>query len=98
MESRSVRGSSWPGPGVVGPGAHGVEAHIGEPVAQGAAAMALALVGEREVVVRVGVLRHQGNGSLVGGDGVGQALHLVEHVAQVEEGQRVLGVGSVARR
>ena len=79
--------------GVGSPGADGVEADVGEPVTEGAAAVALALVGEGQVVVRVGVLRDEGDGALVGGNRVGQPLELVEHVAEVEEGERVLGVG-----
>jgi len=55
--------------------------------------MALALEGEREVVVRVGVLRHEMNRALVGGDGLGQALQLIEDVAEIEEGEGVVGIG-----
>jgi len=67
-------------------------------VAQRAAAMALALVGEGKVVVRIGVLRDERDGALVGGDGVVEALHLVEDIAEIEEGEGVLGSASVARR
>src|SRR5580704_7471017 len=56
------------------PGSDRVEPHIGQPMAQGAAAMSLALVGQGEVVMCVGVLRHQRDGALVGRDGVGQPL------------------------
>jgi len=44
--------------------------------------MALTLVARAEVVVRVGVLRDERDGALVGGDGVVEALHLVEHIAR----------------
>jgi len=69
-------------------------ADVGEPVAEGAAAMSLALVGEGEVVVRVGVLRDEGDGALVGGDGVRSGrLSSSSTFAEVEEGEGVLGVG-----
>ena len=61
-------------------------------MAQGAAALAHAFMGERQVVVSVGVLRYELNGALVGGDRFGQALQLVQHIAQVEKSQRVVGV------
>jgi hypothetical protein len=79
--------------GMVGPGTDGVEADVGEPVAEGAATVALALVGEGEVVVGVGVLGDEGDGLLVGLGGFGETLHLVEDVAEVEEGEGIFGIG-----
>ena len=78
---------------VLRPWADGVEPHVREPVPQRAPALSLSLVGERQVVVRVGVLRNQCDGLLVGGGCFGQPLHLVEHIAQIEERERILGVG-----
>ena len=77
---------------MLGPGAAGVEAHIGLPVAQGEAAFAFALVGEGQVVVGIGIARGENDGLAVGGDRFFEALQLVEDVAEVEEGQDVGGV------
>src|SRR6185437_704420 len=67
--------------GVRGPGSNGIEADVFEPVTKGAPAMALPLLREREVVMRVGVLRYEVDGAFVSGDRLGQALELVEHIA-----------------
>jgi hypothetical protein len=75
------------------PWADGVESHVGEPVAQGSPALALTLVCEGKIVVRVGILGDQRDGFLIGGSRLSQSLHLIKHVAEVEECERVLGVG-----
>ncbi len=59
---------------------------------EGAAAFALTLECEGEVVMCVGVLRDQGDGLTIGFDGLVEALHLVEDVAEIEEGEGVAGV------
>ena len=41
----------------------------------------------------VGVARREGDGLAVGGDGFVEALKLVEHVAEIEVGQHISGVG-----
>ena len=62
-------------------------------MAQRAAALALSLVGERKVVVRIGVVGNERDGALVGAERIRKALHLVEDVAQVDEGEGILGIG-----
>ena len=79
--------------GVVRPGADGVELEVAHPVAEGLAALVLALIGQRQVVVGVGVPGSEANGGTVGVNGLAEPLQLVEHVAQIEEGQRVVRIG-----
>src|ERR1017187_8752050 len=74
---------------MLGPGAALVEPGIGLPVAQCGAGLALALVSEGQVIVGVGIARRQGYRLKVGSNGLLWPLHLVEHVAQIEEGQHV---------
>ena len=62
-------------------------------MAEGLAALVLALIGERQVVVGVGVSGSEPNGGTVGVNGLAEPLQLVEDVAQIEEGQRVVRVG-----
>jgi hypothetical protein len=61
-------------------------------MAQCTAALALTLVCKSEVVVRVGVVRNERYGFLVGLGGIVEALHLIEDVAEVEECEGVLGI------
>ena len=42
--------------------------------------------------MRVGILRNQRDSLLISGRRLGQPLHLVEHIAEVEECERILGV------
>src|ERR1700755_2705101 len=60
---------------------------------QSAAAFASALISQRQVVVRVGVLRHQPYRLAVGFDRIRQALQLVEHVSQIKKRQRISWIG-----
>jgi 3-deoxy-7-phosphoheptulonate synthase len=78
---------------VIRPGADGIEFHVGKPVPQGAAALVAAFEGEGQVVMRVGVTRREANGRLVRLDRLGQPLQLIERIAQIEESQRVVGIG-----
>ena len=78
--------------GVVRPRTDGVELEIGHPVAEGLATLVLALIGQRQVVVGVGVPGCEADGGTVGVNGLAEPLQLVEHVAQVEEGERVVRV------
>ena len=57
------------------------------------AALAAALVGERQVIVGVGVGGRERDGLEIGGDGLVQTFQLIEHVAEIEVGQHVTGVG-----
>ena len=54
---------------------------------------ALGLVGKRKVIVRVRILRNQRQGALVGLDRLRQPCLLIQYVAQIEEGQRILRIG-----
>ena len=78
---------------MIRPGADRIELDVRDPVAQRAAALVAALEGEREVVMRVGVAGREADGRLVGLDRLGQPLQLVERIAQIEERQRVVGIG-----
>ena len=57
------------------------------------ARLAKLFIGQRYVVVRVGVGRSQLQGSLVGLNRFLHASGLVEHVAQIEVGERVARIG-----
>ena len=70
-----------------------IEPYVGEPVPQRPTTLSLPLIREREIVVGIGILRDKRNGLLVGGGCLSEALHLIEHIAEVKEGERVLGVG-----
>ena len=78
---------------MVGPGTAVVELDIGLPVAERGAALAAALVGQRQVVMGVGVAGRERDGFAVGGDGLVEPVELVEHVAEIEVGQHVAGIG-----
>src|SRR5712692_1880941 len=75
--------------GMDGPGTGGVELHVGAPVLQRLARLAHLLVGQRDVVVRVSIGGRELNRGLIGVDGFLDASGFVEHVAQVEMGERV---------
>ena len=79
--------------GVDGPGADGIELDVGAPVAQSGARLAKFFVGEREIVVSVGVGGGQRNGLTISFHRFGQASSLIEHVAQIKIGQSVARVG-----
>ena len=74
-----------------GPG--GVELHIGLPVFQRLARLADFFVGQRQIVMRVGVRRGELQGSLVGLDCFLHAAGFVEHIAQIEVRERVARIG-----
>ncbi len=76
--------------GVIRPGADGIEFDVVGPVPQGGAPVAGTFVGQGDVVVRVAVVGHQANGGAVGLDSLRKTLQLVEHIAKVEEGQRII--------
>src|SRR6202521_3589174 len=69
--------------GVYGPGAGGVELHVGAPVLQRLARLADLLVGQCDVVVRVGVGGSELNRGLISVDGFLDASGLAENVVQV---------------
>src|SRR5271163_3933101 len=73
--------------GVAGPGADRIEPDVAQPVLQGAPPLSLPFVGERQIIVCVGIAGHERDRTLVGFDRFRQAFHLIQHVAQVEEGQ-----------
>ena len=79
--------------GVFGPGSMVVELDVGAPVAQRGALLAAALIGERQVVVGIGVGWRESDGFEIGGDGFVETFELIEHVAQIEIGQHVAGIG-----
>src|SRR6202521_4870308 len=69
--------------GVYGAGAGGVELHVGAPVLQRLARLADLLVGQCDVVVRVGVGGSELNRGLISVDGFLDASGLAENVVQV---------------
>ena len=75
--------------GVDRPRPGGVELYVSAPVLQRFARLAHLLVGERDVVMRVRISGRELNGGLVSVDCFLDASGLVEHVAQVEIGERV---------
>src|ERR1700761_4305627 len=75
------------------PWTYGVEPYVGKPVPQRASSLTLPLIRERQIVMSVGILRNQGDSFLVGRSRLGQALHLIKHIAEVEKGECILGVG-----
>src|ERR1700675_2310630 len=78
--------------GVHGPGAGGVKLHVGTPVLQRLARLAYLLIGQCDVVVRVGVGGRELNRGLIRVDSFFDASGFVEYVAQVEIGERVAGI------
>src|SRR5262249_6866527 len=77
---------------VDGPRTYSVQLGVCPPVAQSLARLARFLKSQGQVVVRVGVGRSQRDGGLISADTVGEASSLVEHVAQVKVGERVLEI------
>src|SRR5580692_2198945 len=80
------------GAGMLGPGAGAVELDIGMPVMEGFSALALALIGQGQVVMRIRVAGGENNRLTVGGDRFVQTLQFIEYVAKIEEGQDVAWV------
>src|ERR1700758_5659775 len=62
-------------------------------MSQSATALAGTLISQRQIVVRVSVLRHQPYRLAVRFDRIGQALQFVEHVAQIKKRQRISWIG-----
>jgi len=75
--------------GVYRPRARRVEFHVRTPVLQRFARLAPLLIGQGKVVVRVGVGRRQLNRGLISVDRFFHPPCLIQHIAQVEIGQRV---------
>src|SRR5579871_1236361 len=75
--------------GVNGPGSGVVEANISAPMRESAAGLADFFVGEREVVMSVGVGGSEQQGGFVRADRIRHAAGFIEHVAQIEIGQGV---------
>ncbi len=80
-------------PRVFRPRAAVIQPDIGLPVAQGQAAFPLALVGQGQIVVCIGITRRQLDGPPVSGDRLVGPVQFIQHVAQVKEGQHVAAVG-----
>ena len=55
--------------------------------------LALTFIGERQIVMRIGVSRSQLDSRAISRDGIVDAIRFVEHVAQVEVRQRVTRIG-----
>ena len=70
-----------------------IELHISLPVFQRLARLFQLLVGERKVVVRVGVRRGQLQRTQIGLDRFRNTSRFVEHVAEIKVSQRVTRVG-----
>ena len=79
--------------GVHRPGAGSVELDIGLPVFERLAGLADLFVGQRQIVVRVGVGGSELQGGLVSNNGFLHAAGLVEHVAEIEVSEGVARVG-----
>src|ERR1700721_4414607 len=80
------------GTGMLRPGAGAIKLDIGMPVMEGFSALALTLIGQGQVVMRIGVAGGQNN-SLTKGDGrFVKALHLIQYVPEIEEGKDLAGV------
>ena len=79
--------------GVDGPAALLIEFEIGGPVAEGGSTLAESFVAESKIVMRVGVSGDEADGSAISGDGFGKALQFIEHIAEIEEGEGVFGIG-----
>src|ERR1700728_4407988 len=80
------------GTGVLGPGAGAIKLDVGMPVMEGFTALALALIGQGQVVMRIGVAGGQNNSLAIGDDRFVKALQLIQYVAEIEEGKDVAGV------
>ena len=70
-----------------------VQARVCHPVAKRLAGLSQTLKGESEVVMRIGVLWNKSKRPLIGAHRLCKTHLLIQHVAQVEEGQRVLRIG-----
>src|SRR5579862_1042370 len=79
--------------GMYGPGTGRVELDIGLPVLERLAGFADFLVGERQIVVGVGVGGSELQSSPVGKNSFLHTASLVEHVAEIEISERVARVG-----
>src|ERR1017187_4028694 len=79
--------------GVYCPRAAGVELDVGLPVSERLARFADLFVGQRQIVVGVGVGGSQLQGGLVRKNSFLHAAGLVEHVAEIEVSERVARVG-----
>src|ERR1700674_1040678 len=66
--------------GVHGPGASGIELHVGAPMLQRLSRLAYLLVGQRDVVVRVSIGRRELDRDLISLDRLLDTSGFVEHV------------------
>ena len=71
-----------------------VELEIDLPVLQCLARFAQTLVSQRQVVMGVGICGGQLDRGLIGRNRFDDSAGFVQHIAEVEVGQRVAGVGS----
>jgi hypothetical protein len=69
-----------------------IEPRIACPVAQRLARLFQSFIRQRQVVVRIGILRNQRQRTLVGYDCLVQPLLLVQNIAQIEERQRIFRI------
>ena len=75
--------------GMHSPRTLGIQFQVGPPMLDREARLPGALIGERQVVVGIGVGGRKLQGRLIGSDCLYKALCLIQHVAKVEVSQRI---------
>ena len=53
----------------------------------------LAFIGQREIIVGIGISGGKADGGPVGFDGLGQTLEFIEYIAEIEKGERIVRIG-----
>src|ERR1700687_5752868 len=75
------------------PWAGGVELYVSLPMLERLARFTDLLVGQRQIVMRIGVSGSELQGSFVGANGFLYSASLIEHVAEIEVSERVTRIG-----
>src|SRR3954451_4371943 len=78
---------------VQGPWTRPVQAYVGSPVFQRHARTTDFLVSQSQVVMGVSIRGREGEGAGVSANGFGDTSGFVEHVAQIEIGERITWIG-----
>ena len=79
------------------PRSGGIKLHVRAPVLQRHARLFDLFVGQRQVVVGIGISWSKLQRGMVGLNGFGYAAGLVQHIAQIEIGKRIAGINLYGR-